>query len=214
MFKDTDVDDFDELRLDGPSNSSVSAVKSIPRTTIKKESNDSPLAAAQRRNPRRAAILRSEINANSKEPTLLTPSRQQTILSQNRSIKRESQTSTPLLDLTPSRTKTISKNAQEVSGSTEQRSSPIVVLKSEEDSEDEDYGKATASSSLFPELITSTRKQKPSNKFLDSPKTYNVDVSIRTSSGAQVRKCGDKGFRCEKFICFKCLPKDAATSEC
>lgn len=186
-----DDDDIDELTADSPMHS-LSLLGPSARKQVKVKTEEELDAAAVQQGERKYKQLRPRKAIYETRSAVAEPRGRPSQLSLRVGIVR---TSTPLLDLTPSRKiHTSQSELPKVPDSTGDRSSRI--------SNDE------TSSSPMQGLLTPSGKsyRRGSVEIKEEGEGANPVVIVRTPRGT-LKKCGKNGFACKKSFCFRCGKK-------
>jgi hypothetical protein len=188
----------DELCVIGPS--PPHPFSTVSKPTIKVEEVDTalpplplPLPAQSKANTMRVSDIQAEASTS-----------QSNHQDQQKRNDPSATRSTPLLDLTPSRTRPSQPNdGREILDSAAESSSPN-QLSSPTHPRKRTRGQREAgtSSPLIGLLTPVRRKGRPGNPLEGEP----VTVVVKTPGGA-LRRCGEGGFECGRSFCFRCGEK-------
>jgi hypothetical protein len=181
----------DELCVLGPS-PPQQPQSSISKPQIKIEEDDIALPLPQPINPKVGTKRISDVRGEPTSSQLKPPARLKSNLP-------ATTISTPLLDLTPSRSKP--NDGQEILDSAAE-SSPPDQASSPTHTYNRTRGQREAAGTSSPliGLLTPTRRKRWSG---DPLKGEQVSVVVKTPGGT-LRRCGEDGFECGRSFCFRC----------
>jgi len=182
----------DELCAVGPSPPSQ---QKQPEIKVEVDEAAEPLQQAVKpkvRARKLSDIVRAETSTSGPKPSQ----------AQRKSNNRAAGTNTPLLDLTPSRSKASNTNAEiEIRDSAAEESSPAQAS-SPKHRRNQTLGQREVAGNSSPliGLLTPVRKKRWSGDPLEGE---DVAVVVKTPGGT-FRRCGEDGFECGRSFCFRC----------
>ena len=185
----------DELCVIGPS--PPYPLSAVNKPEIKVEEDDSALPLPL---PAKSKVSRMRVNDMYEEASASQTKQHAQKIDNNASAT----TSTPLLDLTPSRSKPSHPNdGREILDSAADSSSPNQPSSPTHPRKRTRGQREAGTSSPLVGLLTPARKKRSSGNPLEG-EPVNVVVS---TPGGSLRRCGEDGFECRKSFCFRCGEK-------
>jgi hypothetical protein len=186
----------DELCVIGPSPPLHQPLPTVSNHQIKVEVDDATLPLHQpiktKARARKVSDIYPEASSSSQ------PKPQARRISKNQPTSRN----TPLLDLTPSRSKASNPNGREILDSAAEESSPPEQVSSPNHPRNRTRAQreAAGTSSPLVGLLTPVRRKRWSGDLLEGEE---VTVVVKTPGGT-LRRCGEDGFECGRSFCFRC----------